>query len=190
MEEYKRCIQSQLDNADVLVKKAVSDNAVLSDQIATQREELTQLRAEIDKLHKYNQTLRDKYVSQREDLEVVKDFYSHLVQARIQSGSPYEDDQGLWFNVSQGNDTVSIDYKLGFVKGAGEGNINSTETNSTEIIYVPLLKELSLSELKLLQEKLPEYMFETLSFPLKSLNQFYSKMSKCLNKWGHRQIDR
>lgn len=190
--EYKKSIQERLDNADLLVTKTVNLNAKLESELENKNQEIEQLRKELGALKKTNQDLSTKCSQKDEDLEVIKDFFSHMVQVRVQTGSPYEDDQGLWFNISQGNNTISIDYKLGFVKGEVKndnideqkeesGDINKNK-NTTEIIYVPLLKELSLDELKLLQEKLPSYMFETLSFPLDALNQFYSKMSKCLNK--------
>lgn len=186
--EYKKSIQDRLDNADLLVTKAVNLNSKLELELENKKQEIEQLREQLANLKKTNQDLLTKCSQRDEDLEVIKDFFSHMVQVRVQTGSPYEDDQGLWFNISQGNDTVSIDYKLGFVKGEAksnemnEDNEETRNTNSTEIIYVPLLKELSLDELKLLQEKLPSYMFDTLSFPLDALNQFYLKMSKCLNK--------
>ena len=186
--EYKKSIQERLDNADLLVTKAANLNGKLELELENKKQEIEQLREQLANLKKTNQDLLTKCSQRDEDLEVIKDFFSHMVQVRVQTGSPYEDDQGLWFNISQGNDTVSIDYKLGFVKGEAknnemnEDNEETRNTNSTEIIYVPLLKELSLDELKLLQEKLPSYMFETLSFPLDALNQFYLKMSKCLNK--------
>lgn len=186
--EYKKSIQDRLDNADLLVTKAVNLNSKLELELENKKQEIEQLREQLANLKKTNQDLLTKCSQRDEDLEVIKDFFSHMVQVRVQTGSPYEDDQGLWFNISQGNDTVSIDYKLGFVKGEAKNNEMNEDNeekgnmNSTEIIYVPLLKELSLDELKLLQEKLPSYMFETLSFPLDALNQFYLKMSKCLNK--------
>ncbi|KAK5781759.1 Csm1p PWA37_004663 [Arxiozyma heterogenica] len=190
--EYKKSIQERLDNADLLVTKTVNLNAKLESELKNKNQEIEQLRKEVASLKKTNQDLSTKCSQGDEDLEVIKDFFSHMVQVRVQTGSPYEDDQGLWFNISQGNNTISIDYKLGFVKGEVKNdNIGEQKEelsdidknkNTTEIIYVPLLKELSLDELKLLQEKLPSYMFETLSFPLDALNQFYSKMSKCLNK--------
>lgn len=189
--EYKKSVQERLDNADLVVAKAVTVNSKLELELENKRQELEQLREQLDALCGENDKLKTQLSQRDEDLEVVKDFFSHMVQVRIQTGSPYEDDQGLWFNISQGNDVVSIDYKLGFVKAGTELSENPGEkesenkdknTNNTEIIYVPLLKELSLDELKLLQNKLPNYMFETLSFPLDALNQFYTKMSKCLNK--------
>ena len=186
--EYKKSIQERLDNADLLVTKAANLNGKLELELENKKQEIEQLREQLANLKKTNQDLLTKCSQRDEDLEVIKDFFSHMVQVRVQTGSPYEDDQGLWFNISQGNDTVSIDYKLGFVKGEAKNNEMNEDNeekgnmNSTEIIYVPLLKELSLDELKLLQEKLPSYMFETLSFPLDALNQFYLKMSKCLNK--------
>lgn len=198
--EYKKSVQERLDNADLLVTKTVNLNAKLESELENKKQEIEQLRAELTTLKKINQDLTTKCAQRDEDLEVVKDFFSHMVQVRVQSGSPYEDDQGLWFNISQGNNTISIDYKLGFVKGEAKNNgvdetneetrdISKSKNTTTEIIYVPLLKELSLDELKLLQEKLPSYMFETLSFPLDALNQFYLKMSKCLNKQTNKSMN-
>lgn len=183
--EYKRSIQERLDNGDLLVTRAINETHKLSMELENKNQELEQLRGELEEWKSKYGKLKSESSQYKEDIEVVKDFFAHMVQVRIQTGSPYEDDQGLWFNISQGNDTVSIDYKLGFVKGNAKGdddNNNKDSNNSTEIIYVPLLKALTLAELKLLQEKLPSYMFETLSFPLDALNQFYTKMSKCLNK--------
>lgn len=179
--EYKRSIQERLDNGDLLVTRAINETNKLSMELENKSQELEQLRNELGEWKSKCAKLELESSQFKEDIEVVKDFFAHMVQVRIQTGSPYEDDQGLWFNISQGNDTVSIDYKLGFVKGK-DGSESGDGSNSTEIIYVPLLKSLTLVELKLLQEKLPSYMFETLSFPLDALNQFYTKMSKCLNK--------
>lgn len=174
MNEYKKSVQERLDNADLLVTKSITENNKLTLEIEQKSQELIELRNRYDELDDKYKKLKQMNIQDKDDIEVVKDFFSHMVQVRIQTGSPYEDEQGLWFNISQGNDSVSIDYKLGFVKGQTK--------ESTEIIYVPLLKELNLDELKILQDKLPTYMFETLSFPLDALNQFYTKMSKCLNK--------
>ena len=117
------------------------------------------------------ESLQGASASAEEQLEIIKDLFEQLCGVRVHK--TYEDDLGLWFDTSQGSKNGIMDYKLGFVKG---------KEDATEIVYVPLLKQRSVQELKQLQSQLPEYMFETLSFPLKSLNQFYNKLSKGLAK--------
>ena len=106
--EYKKSIQERLDNADLLVTKTVNLNAKLESELENKNQEIEQLRKELGALKKTNQDLSTKCSQKDEDLEVIKDFFSHMVQVRVQTGSPYEDDQGLWFNISQGNNTISI----------------------------------------------------------------------------------
>ncbi|CCK72057.1 Csm1p KNAG_0I02720 [Huiozyma naganishii CBS 8797] len=176
LQEYKDSVQERLNSADLLVSKAVHENSILTERLETQERELEALRKRVAELEVDCQGAKDDRNSSVEDLQVIKDFFSHLCDVRVHS-RPTEDEQGMWFNVSQKSHrspAVALDYKLGFVRGA--------ESGSTEIIYLPLLKQLTSQELSHLQKVLPEYMFDTLSFPLDALNQFYTKMSKCLNK--------
>lgn len=172
--KYKKSVEDRLNNADLLVNQTVLENNKLqiklqqqTDEIEKLTQQLTQLRQEVANLHKEKD-------QQHENTNIIKDFFAHLCNVTIHK-LPIEDDTGLWFNISQRNDsqTLTIDYKIGFVKN---------NDNETEIIYIPILKKIKSDELVLLQKVLPDYMFETLSFPMQSINQFYNKMNKCLNK--------
>lgn len=176
--EYRESVKERLANAELLVAKLVHENAVLSQQVDNKTQQLEQLDKELQKLKERNGELASKLEKKVDDVEVIKDLFEHLCGVRVHKS--YEDDTGLWFDTSQGTKNGVMDYKLGFVKG---------ESSETEVIYVPLLKQRTSDELKVLQEQLPSYMFDTLSFPLKSLNQFYNKMSKCLNKKQTRSKD-
>ncbi|CCF60331.1 hypothetical protein KAFR_0J02670 [Kazachstania africana CBS 2517] len=169
--EYKESVKEQLENADLLITKLVNENSTLNEKLRVKDDRISNLENEIANLKqqvvKTQQQLKDK----AENIDVIKDLFEHLCGVRVHKS--YEDDTGLWFDTSQGSKKGIMDYKLGFVKG---------ENASTEVIYVPLLKQRSTEELKTLQGQLPSYMFDTLSFPLNSLNQFYIKLSKCLNK--------
>ena len=201
LSQYKESVKERLDNADVLISKLVNENTLLTTKIDAKDQTIDQLRKQIAELQAANRSLQDNLDKSEEDIEVVKDLFEHLCGVRIHT--LYEDDSGLWFDASQGRRNAAngntgyngaerenekreeqkeggglkeesiMDYKLGFVKG---------DNSETEVIYVPLLKQRSTEELRKLQEHLPTYMFDTLSFPLRSLNQFYNKMSKCLGK--------
>ena len=179
LSQYKESVKERLDNADVLISKLVNENTLLTTKVDAKDQTIDQLRKQIAELQAANRLLQDNLDKSEEDIEVVKDLFEHLCGVRIHT--LYEDDSGLWFDASQGKRNTDdkeeeesiMDYKLGFVKG---------DNSETEVIYVPLLKQRSTEELRKLQEHLPTYMFDTLSFPLKSLNQFYNKMSKCLGR--------
>ncbi|CAI4295886.1 CPI_1c_G0006190.mRNA.1.CDS.1 [Saccharomyces cerevisiae] len=175
---YKNSVKQQIDSADLLVANLVNENFVLSEKLDTKATEIKQLQKQIDSLNAQVKELKTQTSQQAENSEVIKDLYEYLCNVRVHKS--YEDDSGLWFDISQGthsggsSDDYSImDYKLGFVKG---------QAQITEVIYAPVLKQRSTEELYSLQSKLPEYLFETLSFPLSSLNQFYNKIAKSLNK--------
>lgn len=172
--KYKKSIEDRLNNADVLVNQTVHENNKLQNQLQHQSDEIEKLKQEITQLKKQTSDLKQENESHLDNLNIIKDFFAHLCNVTIHK-FPIEDDTGLWFNISQRNDShsLTIDYKIGFVKN---------NVNKTEIIYIPILKKINSDQLIVLQKVLPDYMFETLSFPMESINQFYNKMNKCLNK--------
>ncbi|CAI4057474.1 hypothetical protein N7582_000869 [Saccharomyces uvarum] len=175
---YKNSVKQQIDSADLLVANLVNENFILSEKLNTDSSEIKQLQKQIDSLNAQVKDLETQVSQHTENSEIIKDLYEYLCNVRVHK--TYEDDSGLWFDISQGTNTEGaaddysiMDYKLGFVKG---------QAQITEVIYAPVLKQRSTEELYSLQSKLPEYLFETLSFPLSSLNQFYNKIAKCLSK--------
>lgn len=162
--QYKDSVERRLNNADLLVAKLVHENTVLSQTLELRNQEQEASSKRIKGLEEHIKELE-------ESMELVKDLFEHLCGVRVHKS--YEDDGGLWFDTSQGSKNGIMDYKLGFVRGEAQG---------TEVVYVPLLKQRSSEELRILQQQIPGYMFDTLSFPLKSLPQFYSKMARCLAK--------
>lgn len=169
--EYKESVQDRLDKADLAVQGVLNENVKLQRQLELKQQEIESLKEQLASERNRAETAESEKGDAEEQNEILKDLFEQLCGVRIHK--TYEDDLGLWFDTSQGNKHGIMDYKLGFVKGKDE---------DTEIVYVPLLKQRSVQELKQLQEQLPKYMFETLSFPLKSLNQFYNKLSKGLSK--------
>ncbi|CCH61597.1 hypothetical protein TBLA_0F00530 [Henningerozyma blattae CBS 6284] len=176
--EYKNSVEKRLNDAELLINRLIHENSV-KDQLLEQRdEEISQLKATIEKLDEKSSSQLKKYDLSLENLDIIKDLFEYLCGVRVHK--TYEDDTGLWFDTSQGvKDSNVMDYKLGFVKNSASPKDNST---NVQVVYVPLLKYRSPKELLLLQKILPEYMFETLQFPLSSLHQFYMKLSKCLDK--------
>ncbi|SCW00285.1 LAFE_0C00782g1_1 [Lachancea fermentati] len=169
--EYKNSVQNRLDNADILVSRLVHENSLLSQEVENRDQEIETLKRQLETHKREEEERQHRMTSLEEELDIVRDLFEHLCGVRVHKS--YEDDTGLWFDTSQGGRKGVMDYKLGFVKG---------ETEGTEVIYVPLLKQRSAEELQALQKLLPGYMFDTLSFPLKSLNQFYNKLAKCLSR--------
>lgn len=172
LSQYRNSVKERLDSADVLIAKLVHENTVLTQTVETRERELEGARQQLATLETRVAELEGKDAKQGEDIEIVKDLFEHLCGVRVHKS--YEDDTGLWFDASQGSRHGIMDYKLGFVK--------NESSEGTEVIYVPLLKQRSSDELRQLQRQLPGYMFDTLSFPLKSLYQFYSKMARSLSK--------
>lgn len=171
LNEYKEAVRDRLEKADLAVQGVLNENSKLIRQIELKQQEIDTLREQLEAAKGKLKNFEGKYETIDEQLEIVKDLFEHLCGVRVHKA--YEDELGLWFDTSQGGKNGVMDYKLGFVKG---------KDDDTEIVYVPLLKQRSVLELKQLQGQLPDYMFETLSFPLKSLNQFYHKLSKGLAK--------
>lgn len=169
---YKHAIQQRLSNADLSVNRMVHENTLLSQQLVNKDEEIKVLKEDVERLREQIEKHKKEQDKALEEIEIVRDLFEHLCGVRVHK--QYEDDTGLWFDTSQGSKHGVMDYKLGFVRSA--------ETLDTEVIYIPLLKRRSTDELKELQTQLPGYMFDTLSFPLKSLNQFYNKLSRSLSK--------
>lgn len=172
LSQYRDSVKERLDSADVLVAKLLHENTVLSQTVETKTQELENVRQQVKSLEERVGELESRETKQEQDIEIVKDLFEHLCGVRVHKS--YEDDTGLWFDASQGSKNGIMDYKLGFIK--------SESSSGTEVIYVPLLKQRSSDELRILQKQLPGYMFDTLSFPLKSLYQFYSKMARSLSK--------
>ncbi|SCU92620.1 LAME_0F00760g1_1 [Lachancea meyersii CBS 8951] len=170
---YKASVQNRLDSADVLVSKLVHENRMLAQETENKDEEIESLKRQLENIKKRNEEDEKRAHVAEEEAEIVRDLFEHLCGVRVHKS--YEDDTGLWFDTSQGGKFGVMDYKLGFVRAEGE-------TEGTEVVYVPLLKQRSAEELQLLQKQMPGYLFDTLSFPLRSLNQFYMKLSKCLAK--------
>ena len=169
--QYKAAVQSRLDNADVLVSKLVHENRMLAQEMENKDQEIESLRKQLEAVKSRSEEAGKRTEAAEEELDIIKDLFEHLCGVRVHKS--YEDESGLWFDTSQGGRAGVMDYKLGFVK---------SETNETEVVYVPLLKQRSAEELQQLQKQLPGYLFDTLSFPLRSLNQFYNKISKCLSR--------
>ncbi|KAL3231597.1 Monopolin complex subunit CSM1 [Nakaseomyces bracarensis] len=183
--QYKQSVQRRLDSADLVVERVVAENTLLKQKLESREVELDDMRRQLEAAKKQLGEAQEQTHRDMETIEVIKDLFEHLCGVRVHR--TYEDDTGLWFDSSQGSKNGIMDYKLGFVKSTKlEDNANANEKESghveTEVIYVPLLKQRTAEELQELQKKLPDYLFETLSFPLRSLNQFYVKMSKSLNK--------
>lgn len=168
---YKHAIQQRLDNADLAVSKIAHENSLLSQELNNKQQKLDLLNEQLSKLQEKYDAMTIQREHKQEELDLCKDLFEHLCGIRVHKF--YEDDNGLWFDTSQGSQSGIMDYKLGFVKGDGD---------KTEVVYIPLLKQRTAEELKKLQSQLPNYMFDTLSFPLTSLHQFYNKLSKCLSK--------
>lgn len=175
--QYKKSVQRRLDAADLVVERAVSENTLLRQKLESREVELEDLRHQLETVKRQLGDAKEQAQRDMETIEVIKDLFEHLCGVRVHR--TYEDDTGLWFDSSQGSKNGIMDYKLGFVKSEKNEGDSVVET---EVIYVPLLKQRTAEELQELQKKLPDYLFETLSFPLRSLNQFYVKMSKSLNK--------
>lgn len=179
MEEYRAAVNERLQKAELLINKLVHENSILEQEMRQQKEETALLTKQNNKLQQDIDELTIGKTNLSEEVEMLKDFFEHLCDVRVHR--TYEDSDGLWFNVSQQGEEYDqnnevkhiMDYKLGFIKGSKA---------ETDVIYVPLLKERTAEELTSLQRVLPDYLFDTISFPLKSINQFYNKLSKCLNK--------
>lgn len=170
--QYRNSVKERVDNADLLVAKLLHENTVLSQTVEIKTQEIENLQHQLKTLEEKIEELEKKDAKQVENFEIVKDLFEHLCGVRVHKS--YEDDTGLWFDASQGSKNGIMDYKLGFIR--------SDSSPGTEVIYVPLLKQRSSEELRTLQKQIPGYMFDTLSFPLESLFQFYSKMARSLGK--------
>ncbi|SCU92195.1 LADA_0F15016g1_1 [Lachancea dasiensis] len=171
--QYKTSIQSRLDSADILVSKLIHENRMLSQELENKDEEMDSLKRQLELARKRNEEFDKKCSTAEEELDIIRDLFEHLCGVRVHKS--YEDDSGLWFDTSQGGKFGVMDYKLGFVKAEGDAG-------GTEVVYVPLLKQRSAEELRVLQKQMPGYLFDTLSFPLRSLSQFYNKLNRCLSK--------
>ncbi|AGO13642.1 AaceriAGL235Cp [[Ashbya] aceris (nom. inval.)] len=169
---YKQAVQQRLDSAERAVSKVVHENTVLAQQLATREKEVAALQAQVAEADEALARAEERHSTLEEEAEILKDLFEHLCGVRVHKS--YEDDTGLWFDASQGNRHGVMDYKLGFVKNGDSGE--------TEVVYVPLLKRRRAGELRQLQAQLPAYLFDTLSFPLKSLHQFYGKLARCLSR--------
>lgn len=191
LEEYRASVTERLERADVLVARLVHENTVLRESVATQEEQTRAALAQSDRVAAEAAKSNDQARIRTEECELLKDLFERMCGVRVHR--TYEDGDGLWFDTSQAGPGGVMDYKLGFVRGSGDSNQNKVQTTSpsgatiendisTEVIYVPLLRERTSEEVRELQERLPSYMFETLSFPIASLSQFYGKMAKCLTK--------
>ncbi|SCU77434.1 LAMI_0A01134g1_1 [Lachancea mirantina] len=169
--EYRKAVQERLNNADVLVAKLVHENGLAAQELENKQQELELLRSRLDERDDRLRQADKARAAAVEELDIARDLFEHLCGVRVHKS--YEDDSGLWFDTSQGGKCGVMDYKLGFVRG---------DADKTEVIYVPLLKQRSADELQRLQRQLPGYMFDTLSFPLASLSQFYSKLARGLSR--------
>ncbi|CDR37712.1 CYFA0S01e15522g1_1 [Cyberlindnera fabianii] len=98
--------------------------------------------------------------------QLILDMMEQVVGLRIHKAE--DSDAALSFSCSQSGKHGILDYKLIIYK-----------EDSSEIIYEPLNSKDEQEDLK---KFLPDYFFDDLTFPLDTLQQFYHKISRGLNK--------
>lgn len=118
--------------------------------------------------------LSQDYQKDIEELSISLDLLEHLTGVTLLSSTELPNNK-LLFDVKQlsQNKSVEIIYQL---------IINKNFDLSVDVEYIPKFMKSNSKKTQLLKSLLPEYLCESLVFNLGTISQFYSKVSKALNR--------
>ncbi|GMM36424.1 Csm1 protein [Saccharomycopsis crataegensis] len=114
--------------------------------------------------------------------EIITDILESICGLRVDDVDD-SDSNNLTFNCVQGGVNGEISYQLILsrtVVGDTPADSNITVDETVEMVYNPVVE--NDDDAKKLKRVLPDYFFESLTFPVETLPQFYQKLSRALNK--------
>lgn len=155
--EYKASTEVRLKTSDDLISTLSAKNNALA-------MEVQELKVRLRDSEHQQVPMADE--EEQYQNQLILDMIEQIVGLRIHRAE--ETDNALSFDCSQSGKNGILDYKLTIPK-----------EDSSEIIYTPMN---SAEEVPQLKTCLPDYFFDNLTFPLDTLQQFYHKIYRGLNK--------
>jgi hypothetical protein len=161
-DNYKNSIELKLQAANELITSLSLQNDHL-------QQELQDTRTLLESESKQGQSSAPSQANEQDFLEneLILDMLEQIVGLRIHKVDDTE--EALSFDCSQTGKNGVLDYRLTIFK-----------QDSSEIIYSPVPSEEE--DHNVLTDYLPDYFFDDLTFPLDTLQQFYHKIYRGLNK--------
>lgn len=179
-------LDNELSNkSDDLSDESFSDKALiqkLKDENNALRKKLAEMTASADSLSK--STVKN-YENIIEKKEIITDMLESICGLSI-SEVDESDPNNLIFDCTQSGINGEISYKLSLCRTDDQNKLNGEAVDDDDelfsdsgviMVYTPLFE--STDDLK---QILPEYFFESLTFPVETLPQFYQKLSRALNR--------
>lgn len=179
-EQYKQAVRKQLDHDRKLIAELTEENARLQAQILLPPLRQEGLQSPIKKKTPQLITTTDDFRQELREISHTLDLIELMTGISVTDFS--ERDGSYYFDVEQfGNALVGptalrlkMDYQL-IIK------LEQTGSND-EIIYHPLFLDDVTENTEQLKQILPDYLLETLNFPISTLGQFYTKVARALNR--------
>ncbi|CAN3372402.1 hypothetical protein DIURU_002464 [Diutina rugosa] len=178
-QQYKQSVRQQLENDRKLIADLSEENARLKAQLSQPMQSPQEVTSPIKKTPQ-SITSADDFRQELREISHTLDLIELLTGVSVTDFS--ERDGQYFFEVEQfGNalagptaQRLKMEYQL---------VIKSEQTGTDdEIIYHPSFLHYNTSDTEQLKSILPEYLLETLNFPINTLGQFYTKVSRALNK--------
>ena len=174
--EFKASAEIRFKTSDDLISSLTSRNKQLQQEVTLLKERLDQLESGT------TQGLNEE--AQYEN-ELILDMIEQIVGLRLHRVE--ETDDALSFDCSQSGKNGSEYYLNHLYLWINTDNIfqvldyklTISKEDSSDLIYTPMNSE---NESSKLSKFLPEYFFDNLTFPLDTLQQFYQKIHRGLNK--------
>ncbi|CCH42374.1 Zinc metalloprotease [Wickerhamomyces ciferrii] len=162
-DDLKNSTELRFKTSDDLINSLTSQNQSLLTELEETKARLIELETNGNGSNSSNDNDEESYQN-----ELILDMLEQIVGLRIHKAE--DTDEALSFDCSQSGKNGVLDYKLTISK-----------QDSSEIIYTPINEdESNLSND--LKDFLPDYFFDVLTFPIDTLQQFYHKIYRGLNK--------
>ncbi|GMF06120.1 unnamed protein product [[Candida] boidinii] len=196
--EFKKTAEKRFNTSDKLISNLTKEITYLKTQLSNQKREKSNESAEINKLKSENESLLEKIESLNSNNEVFKieieknlNLNENIIKEKNLNNTKFEiielltgltciefheNQENLSFKLKQTGDSCILYYQLLISKNG-----------SSDIVYIPDLDntkdiEDSSKNKENLKTYLPDYLLDNLTFPANTLNNFFSKLSRSLNK--------
>ncbi|OWB68454.1 hypothetical protein B5S33_g4456 [[Candida] boidinii] len=196
--EFKKTAEKRFNTSDKLISNLTKEITYLKTQLSNQKREKSNESVEINKLKSENESLLEKIESLNSNNEVFKieieknlNLNENIIKEKNLNNTKFEiielltgltciefheNQENLSFKLKQTGDSCILYYQLLISKNG-----------SSDIVYIPDLDntkdiEDSSKNKENLKTYLPDYLLDNLTFPANTLNNFFSKLSRSLNK--------
>ncbi|OWB63413.1 hypothetical protein B5S29_g4391 [[Candida] boidinii] len=187
--EFKKTAEKRFNTSDKLISNLTKEITYLKTQLNNQKRDKTNELNEINKLKLENESLIKKIeLLNSESLNLNNE---NLIKEKNLNNTKFEiielltgliciefneNQENLSFKLKQTGDSCILYYQLLISKNG-----------SSDIVYIPDIDNIkdiedSLKNKENLKTYLPDYLLDNLTFPANTLNNFFNKLSRSLNK--------